>query len=160
MMIKTFILALVMNMVSLGDHDVHVSVCDIIEKTEGSELEVSVRVFYDDLLKAVGLQAGEELPEDYTGSDDLIEKFIIKHLSISINGNLVPLKYLESVSYPPAVWTTFKVELSDPISEIEVKNSIMIDVFDDQVNMVNLKYKGKKKVYSLDKKTQLLNLKY
>jgi hypothetical protein len=160
MMIKTFILALILNLGSWGDHDIHVSVCDIIEKTEHSQLEVSVRIFYDDLLNAVGLQVGEELPEDYTGSDDLIEKFISKHLSISINGDQVPMVYLESVSYPPAVWTTFKIELSAPISEIEVNNSILIDLFDDQVNMVNLKYKGKKKVYSLDKKTQLLNHKY
>lgn len=159
-MIKTFILTLILNLGSWGDHDIHVSVIDIIEKTDDSQLEVSVRIFYDDLLNAVGLQVGEELPEDYTGSDDLIEKFISKHLSISINGDQVPMEYLESVSYPPAVWTTFKIELSDPISEIEVSNSILIDLFDDQVNMVNLKYKGKKKVFSLDKKTQLLNHKY
>ena len=70
------------------------------------------------------------------------------------------LDYQESVSYPPAVWTTFKIQVSEPIREIEINNTILVDLFDDQVNMVNLRFNGKKKVYSLDKKTQLLNHKY
>ena len=160
MAIKAFILTLMMVMGSWGDHDIHVSVCDIVEKSEDSSVEVSLRIFYDDLLNAVGLTIGEELPEDYTGSDDLIERFVNKHLSIQLNGKKVLLNYQESISYPPAVWTTFTIKVDDPITEIEVNNTILLDLFDDQVNMVNLRFNGKKKVYSLDKKTQLLNHKY
>ncbi len=160
MQIKLFILTLMISMGSWSEHDIHVSVCDIIEKEDEAQLEVSLRIFYDDLLNAVGLKMGEEIPEDYTGSDDLIEKFINKHFSISLNGEKVLLDYQESISYPPAVWTTFTIEVGDPILEIEVNNTILVDLFDDQVNMVNLRFNGKKKVYSLDKKTQLLNHKY
>ena len=157
---KLFILTLLLNLGWVADHDIHVSVCDIIRKNDNSKIEVSVRVFYDDLLNAVGLNIGEELPEDYTGSDDLIEKFLNKNLNISINGKEVKLEYQESISYPPAVWTTLTIDIAEPISEIQVNNTILVDLFDDQVNMVNLRFNGKKEVYSLDKKTQLLNHKY
>lgn len=139
------------------DHDIHVSVCDMVYRDGEDKIEMSFKIFYDDLLNAVGLQPGEELPENYTSSDELITTFINENVQIRINGEVKTLEYQESHSYPPAVWSTFHIQQDTPIEQISMRNTILTDLFDDQVNMVNLKFGSKRKVYSLDVKNHLLD---
>ena len=143
--------------VGSDDHDIHVSVCDIVYKEDKGTLEMSVKVFYDDLLNAVGLQPGEELPVSYTSADELIDDFINQNIKIKINGEEKILDYLESHSYPPAVWTTFNIVQVSPIESISMENTILINVFDDQVNMVNIRMGKEKKAFALDVKNNLLD---
>lgn len=142
------------------EHDLHVSVCDMTYKEDKGKIEVSIKVFYDDLLSAVGLQPGEELPENYTSADELIEAFINENIQVRVNGEEKTLNYEESHSYPPAVWTTFSIPHSGNVNQIHMKNSILTDLFDDQVNMVNIRINGEKKAFSLDGKQKLLDFKY
>lgn len=139
------------------DHDIHVSVCEMVYMEEDSKIEMSIKIFYDDLLNAVGLNPGEELPEDYTSSDELITAFIHKNVKIRINGEVKDLNYEASHSYPPAVWSTFIIHQDSPIEQISMKNTILVDLFDDQVNMVTIKVGKKRKAYSLDGKNSLLD---
>jgi hypothetical protein len=142
------------------EHDIHVSICDMTYKEGKGQIEVSIKVFYDDLLNAVGLKPGEELPENYTNADELIEAFINKNIQVRVNGEEKVLKYEESHSYPPAVWSTFSIAHSGDVNQIHMKNSILTDLFDDQVNMVNIRINGDKKAFSLDGKQKLLDFKY
>lgn len=141
----------------LMDHDIHVSVCDMTYKEDKGIIEVSIKVFYDDLLNAVGLKPGEELPDNYTSSDELIEAFINENIQIKINGEEKTLNYEESHSYPPAVWSTFSIAHTGEVNQINMKNTILTDLYDDQVNMVNIRINGKKKAFSLDGKQKLLD---
>ena len=134
-------------------HDIHVSVLDIYRSDEG-KLECIVRIFYDDLLAAVGLVPGEELPPDYTSSDDLIHKYINSNLEIKINGQTVLLNYIESTPAMPAIWTTLQIaddNIDSVLKEISIDNRILTDLFDDQTNMVNVDVDDTKKYFVLDK---------
>ena len=133
------------------DHDIHISNCDIMDNRSEQKVEISLKIFYDDLLRAVGLQQGEELPAEYKGSDDLIEKFLKEHLEIIINGEIKDFKYEESYSYPPAVWTTLVIDQNEIIENMVVKNTILLDVFSDQKNIITIEIGNrKKKFFSLD----------
>ncbi len=135
------------------DHDIHISVCDIYQNKNDDGLELTFKIFYDDLLKAVGLEMGEELPEKYGSADTLINQYIEDHFKLKINGELVSLKYIESVSSPPAVWTTMSINYSEPIRSIYVKNDILTELFDDQRNLVNYQIEKEKSSISFDTKS-------
>lgn len=135
----------------LAAHDIHISNCDVIDNRKDQKLELSVKIFYDDLLKAVGLEQGGELPKQYSGSDDLINKFLNDHLVITINGEAREFTYVESISYPPAIWTSLIIEQEESIQHLEIKNTILLSTYDDQVNIVTIEIgDNKKKFYSLN----------
>jgi hypothetical protein len=158
-LISTIFISLFSGLWTTAEHDVHISKCEIQEIKGEGKLELQISIFYDDLLTAVGLTMGEELPEDYKSSDELIEKFINSHLIIEINGVEKPLDYIESFSYPPAVWTTLEIDQKEDIRELKIKNTILLDQFDDQKNIISLPWKGKTKTVALDHKNHLITLK-
>ena len=138
---------------SVQEHDIHLSVCDIMNGSNEGELEITFKIFYDDLLNAVGLEMGEELPPEYDNADTLIHTYITDNFFLKINDKKVDFKYVESHSYPPAVWTTMKLSYHEPIVEMTVENNILNDLFDDQTNLVNVYIDEKEQNATLDKKT-------
>ena len=141
------------------DHDIHLSVCDIEYLDSSKKVELTMKIFYDDLLAAVGLRMGEELPEDYKSADELIEKYINNYFVIEVNGVKKTLTYIDSYSYPPAVWSTLEFDQTEEIKEIRILNTILLDLFRDQKNLVNVSYGNKKHVVAMDHKKKEVQLK-
>lgn len=127
----------------VNDHDIHVSVTDIEISADG-KIEVVVKVFLDDLMLSMGLELGAELPDDYAGSDDLIDKFLENNLEVKINGDTIAYVLEDTTPSSPAIWITLVGETLDEIETIEINNKILIDQFDDQTNMINVSYKGER----------------
>ncbi len=124
-------------------HDIHLSVTEM--KRTGNHIEVVSKIFLDDLQTSMGLAPGEELPEDYKGADDLIQRFIDKSLIITFNEKPLKLKLAKTEAALPAVWVTFtadKVEWTDD-NVFSVDNKIMTDLFEDQKNIFKIHINGK-----------------
>jgi len=135
---------------SVNEHDIHVSVTDIDISTNG-EVEIVVKVFLDDLMLSMGLEMGAELPDNYTNSDDLINTFLENSLEIKINGEIIAYQLDDTTPSSPAVWITLVGQTSEDIKSIEVNNEILIDQFDDQSNMINVRYEGERYSELLDR---------
>ncbi len=150
---------LLVSLALIQEHDIHLSVCDIEYLSSGKKVELTMKIFYDDLLEAVGLRMGEELPEDYKSADELIEKFINNHFVIIVNGEKKSLIYIDSYSYPPAVWSTLEFEQKEEIREVRIVNTILLELFSDQKNLVNVSYGNKKHVIAMDHKKKEVLLK-
>lgn len=147
MFIQAFILYL-----GILVHPIHVSVCDVTQKND--VVELTFKIFFDDLQTAMGLNPGEELPAKYAGADALIKDFISKNISIKVNGKKVDLQYRQSYKAMPAIWTEMyitNIKVSD-LKTLEIQNDIMLSLFSDQTNMVNVNLKNYKKNFALNKK--------
>lgn len=132
-------------------HPLHVSVCDVVQKND--EVELTFKIFYDDLQTAMGLVPGEEIPAKYSGADALIKDFISKNFKIKVNGKPAELKYKESYKAMPAIWTEMtlsNIKVSE-LKTLEIENDIMIGLFNDQTNIINVAVKNHKKNYALNK---------
>lgn len=142
-------------------HPIHVSVCDISIDTKGSAT-FSFKIFYDDLQAAMGLEPGQELPKKYKGADQLINDFIQKNFSVIVDGKKVKMRYLESFSNPPAIWSEMTIDGVDfrKIKSIKIENSIMCSLYDDQKNLVNINIPQKKQTFALDRKNLVIDLKF
>ena len=140
-------------------HDIHLSVTEITK--EEDKIEVVIKIFYDDLQAAMGLVPGEELPDTYSGAEDLISEYISKNFVLKLNDQLLDLQLSESVALLPAIWNTFTIgnfNWSDNGNSLEIKNQLMINLFDDQKNIVKIDLGEKRKdiIFTKSKYTETI----
>jgi len=157
-MVRLLVITLVMQLSALTavwSHDIHVSVTEVKEDADG-ELQISVRIFQDDLMNACGLTPGEELPEGYTSSDDLIEQYVKQHLQVTIDGEKQVLTYKESNPGQMSVWIdlSIKNDMITETSRIHIENTILLDLFDDQTNLLHYNKDGQRDSFTFNKKVQ------
>lgn len=137
-------------------HPFHVSVCDIEHDVETKALQISQRIFTDDL--EVGLKAYHKLekvntykPEDPHKLDSLMEVYIQAKLFISVDGKPVDFNYLGSELEGDARWAYLEVEDVSGLKQAEVTNMILVEAFDDQENIVHFKANDKVRSYRVNK---------
>jgi hypothetical protein len=139
---------------SFKEHDIHVSIIDI-KQAKDQKIEVVVKTFYDDLLTSMGHKLGEPIPSKYKGAQDLIIKFVNKNIKISIDGKPQTLKYVNAEASNPAIWLTLQIDNITNIKGIKIEDLILLNLYNDQVNMVNFEIQGKKESFSLNKKKKI-----
>lgn len=133
-------------------HDIHLSVCELTA-IENDKIEIKLKIFYDDLQLAMGLIPGEELPKKYKSADEMIVKYVMKKLSINVDGVKAEFDYIKTEAAMPAIWTTLQLKNinASSIKTIKIQNRILIDIYDDQENIVHVKLK-KAESYKLNKR--------
>ena len=127
---------------ALGAHDFHVSLTEVRHNAKEQTLEVSVRLFTDDLDKAIvlstgqstGLVKGQETP----ATERLISTYLKSNLGIEVDGKSAALQFLGKELQTDAVWCYLEVEGVHKVERIKVRNAALIEVFPDQTNMVNV----------------------
>ena len=146
-------------------HPFHVSVCDIKHDEKSKALQISQRIFIDDL--ETGLMAFHNLPkvdtykpEDEARLDSLIEKYLQEKIFISVNGKPVDFNYLGSELESDARWAYLEVENVTSVSEAEITNLVLVEAFNDQENIVHFKANSKLKSYRLNKDKKVVTFKF
>jgi len=144
---------------SAVEHDIHVSVCDIELKND--KIEMTLKTFIDDLQIAVGLTPGDELPEDYTSADELIEGYIQSSIIITIGGTPLDLSVKDLSASNDAVWITVSsATLPKTTKSINIDHSFLTEIYNDQTNIVNVRHDQLKKTYSLNAKKKKITYEY
>lgn len=129
-------------------HDFHSSVTQIDYSLEHKSLQITVRLFSDDLSAAL-VKSGAPEMELGTASEppeanEYIEAYLNKHLQLIVNGKPVQFNYLGKEAQLDATWCYVEVEKVGNVRNLEVTNTILLDDFEDQTNIVNLNIKGQK----------------
>jgi hypothetical protein len=138
-----------------GDvHPFHVSVTEVNHNATDKTLEISCKLFTDDfekvLAKNYNIKTDLIHPTNRAAMDSLIKKYIQSHLSIKVNGKPVSFSYLGFEHENEAVYSY--VEVSNVVSagKIEITNSLMYDLFDDQVGILHVTVNGSRKSSKLN----------
>tara|TARA_R110001599_G_scaffold90711_2_gene238689 strand:- start:1764 stop:2261 length:498 start_codon:yes stop_codon:yes gene_type:complete len=138
-------------------HPFHVSVCDMEYNKEAKALQISQRIFMDDL--ATGLQSFHKMdyidtykPKDPKKLDSLINEYIQAKLFITIDGKKAKLDYIGSELEGDARWCYIEVKNISSISELDISNVVLFESFPQQENIVHLKVNEQLKSYKLNKK--------
>jgi hypothetical protein len=146
-------------------HPVHVSVCDMEYKESLKAIQATHRIFIDDLETGIKEARGwAELdllePEGGYTTDQLVSDYLAKHFTLSIGGKVVPLSYLGHEVEGETLICYMEATKVKPFKEITVTNSILLDTFRDQANLVHLKVGGKTKSLKMDPKRRSGVLKF
>jgi hypothetical protein len=147
-MLKSFSLALALTFVSLfaHAHDYHASITDAKYNPRTQSLEVAVKVFMDDLEDA--LSRRNKAKVTYSQAPQ-VQQWVQEYIGASLSFELEkgkPLRhtFVGAEQEADVVWVYFEVPLqTKELTHVYVRNVVLQELFNDQMNIVNLDYKGK-----------------
>jgi len=130
-------------------HAFHSSVMQIDYNAKSKTLQITVRLFTDDLclsLESAGapkMELGTQ--SEPPSANEHIENYLKENLAFTVNGKEVTFKYLGKEAQLDATWCYLEIEKIGNVKKIEIENTLMFSEFEDQTNMVNLNIDGRKK---------------
>lgn len=138
-------------------HPIHLAISHVDFNPKTGSLEITHKIFIDDFEYALQLYDNEsfqlgterELPD----ADRYIKKYIESQFNIKVNGKKVYGEYVGRESDLEAIWIYQEVKNVGAAQAIELDNQILLDLYDDQKNILHLKY-GQQKQSFLFRKDQ------
>ena len=147
-------------------HKFYVSVTNIVYSEDDSAFQITSRIFIDDLdkllLERYGVEAKLATPKESKIADEYIEKYFRSKFVVQFDGKVVPYNFLGK-RYDNDVVICYleipNVKLSE-IKSMSVQNEVLTDLFDEQQNVVHVKWKNNKKSFVLIRENNkgMLNL--
>ena len=126
-------------------HDFYVSLTELRYNPESSRMEVSVRIFPDDLdlalLELHGLATHLGTSLEPAVADSLIAQYIRHQFRVEADGKQVSFRYLGKEPEADAIWCYLESERIHTPRTLKVRNTILTEQFEDQVNIVQV-YSG------------------
>ena len=123
-------------------HKFYVSLTEVRFNSESGRIEVSIRIFPDDLDHALfeseGIHTQLATELETPEADSLLELYLLEHFSLEVNGEPIELEFLGKEPEADAIWCYLE---SDQVAEPKaytVYNSILTHTFEDQVNIVQV----------------------
>lgn len=130
-------------------HKFYVSVTEISYNEERASLQVISRVFIDDFENVLNLRYGQDLTLDpqteSSNADEFIEKYLEQKLYLEINGKMAGITYLGKEYENDMLVFYIEVAGIKNIRNVLVRNTVLMDLFEEQKNLVHVKVKGKTK---------------
>ncbi len=142
-------------------HPYYVSVTDIKYKTANKSLQISCKLFTDNIestLKKVYKKPVDLLhPKDKAVAEKTLAHYIINHLKITVNAKLQTLNFIGYEKEEDAVWVYFEVKDIALPKTIALENTLLYEYLPAQINMVHTEVNGNKqssKVTNPEKKLE------
>lgn len=135
-------------------HPFFISMTEINHNEKNKMLEVSVRIFADDLEKSLKKSCNCMVDLRSENEKEKVKRqvsnYLAQHLQIKVDGKLVPLEYLGFQFEAESIWSFLQVKDVAAVGEIEIRNSILHDYTNEQINMLRIRANGKDRSEKLD----------
>jgi hypothetical protein len=142
-------------------HDFHTSLTEVNYNSKTGSLEVSIRVFTDDLEKMLNENKQIKplkIEDDSQKIDPLLEQYFRKNFAlIGPNKEVKLAKFYGKEKEADGTWLYFEISDCQHIKEFTIYNAIFQDMFTDQTNLVNIIYPSGKKTIVFDQKSKTSN---
>lgn len=154
-MTKLLTIIFALTLISGNRHDFHVSISEMERNADSGRLEIAVKVFTDDLEEAIarrGLQqANIGTSTEHDSAQVFIDRYLSEMLLVWDDNDPITLVYLGSEPSADATWCYLESEPLRSLGRLRVRNSLLYEVFDDQVNIIHFKNDGKTKAKMTDR---------
>lgn len=126
-----------------GLHKFYVSLTEIRYNGETARVEVSMRIFPDDLDRALSERFGVDThlasSLEPAVADSLVGLYLLSHFALGSDGRELSFTYLGKEPEADAIWCFLE---SDPVNPapvgLQIRNSILMKQFEDQVNIIQV----------------------
>lgn len=133
-------------------HPVHSSGCLIEWNEQDKSLEISLKIFSDDLDMAVSRQANKKLflgtEYESTNADEYLLVYLNEHFKLSLNDRPVQWEFIGKEVKRKGdfeIWIYLQVTNVPEVHKLNVTQSILTEHYADQSNYVNAVVRGEKK---------------
>lgn len=123
-------------------HPLHISVTEITLDEKEKELEIMLRIFTDDLELAIRNAKNDGtlnlLNPSNTTTDKLAWEYLQSRFTLSTDGKIHPVKYLGHEADENVLIFYVQVQPIKKFKTIDITNSILTELYEDQSNLVNM----------------------
>lgn len=118
-------------------HPIHISVSEV--ELKGEEINWSVRIYKDDLLRGVyGKVKDLSILDDHDKVSRDILSYISKSIIIEFAGTPLKWSLVDIQPDPEAIWVTVKTSLPGQNgTSFTVRNRVLMEIYKDQKNVVH-----------------------
>jgi hypothetical protein len=135
-------------------HPLYITVTEINHNAKEKILEVSCKVFTNDLEtvleKVAGARVDLSAPKDKLASDKLISAYVEKHLRLKVDGKPVQLHFIGSENQADGTWSYFQVNDVPSVKKIDAGDDLLYDGFNQQINIMHVTVGGQRQSTRLD----------
>lgn len=123
-------------------HPIHVSVCEVNHNAQKGWLEITIRIFADDfedvLEDRTGIRTKLGTDEELPKTNDYILEYLQEKLSITVNDTFKTINLIsKEVEDLATICKLYALDVKD-ISNMTVRNEVMLHWFKDQVNVTHI----------------------
>jgi hypothetical protein len=145
-------------------HKFYVGVFQIDYFKEKKAVQITVRLFIDDLEKALYKKHNKHIyittKDEIAEANTLIANYLSEKLKIKINNKSQSLQFLTKEQEDNIVICYLKIPFKDNIKDLEITNTVLSDIFKEQQNLVHLNLNSNKKTLLFTNTETSQKLKY
>ena len=163
---KSFLILLLPMFAFTTAHKFYVSVTNVTYSEKNEALQITSRVFIDDLEEVLKERYDIEANLDSEQESEITQEYLKKYLRakfvVEVNGELRSYEYVGKKFDNDVV--IFYLEIPElkfsELKSIQIQNEMLTDMYDEQQNILHFKIDGKKKSFVLMKENTkgVLNL--
>ncbi|HBK70465.1 MAG TPA: hypothetical protein DDZ39_02210, partial [Flavobacteriaceae bacterium] len=148
-------LALTLTFASFTAHKYYISLIKVEYKKESKSVQITMRIFINDLQETINKTYTKDFELDEPDEDSNINKFIINYIQdnfiVKINSQNKSYQYLGKEYEKDVVFLYLEVKDIEAIQSIGIKNSMLMNIFPGQKNIIKLNINNNKKTFLLTK---------
>ncbi|HEX4887254.1 MAG TPA: DUF6702 family protein [Luteibaculaceae bacterium] len=137
-------------------HPFHVAVCEINHNSSSQKLEITQKVFIDDLETAVNKAYDVKLllgnPKQHASAKELIGRYATERFNVVSDNKKMELAYLGFELESDQAFLYFESKKIKKPAELRITFTVLLEQFADQSNLVHLKGWGDRKTLYLSGK--------
>ncbi len=129
-------------------HEYYVSITRMQFNPSEKSLEVSIRLFTDDFERALSAENNNQPVrlQNNDGNNAIVERYIRRHFVLTDKKrNVRQWQYVGKENEADATWIYLEIPQDGQLTGFSLKNDILMEIFDTQVNVVNIKINSDKK---------------
>ena len=146
---------------SFLEHKYYVST-SLFNFSEDSSLQITLRIFKDDLSNAISDTYLDQKIDDLNLIDELyfkqVDKYINSKISVLIDDKKFELDYLGLETKNDMYVCYLEIENLPIYSNMVISNKILFEIFDDQQNIIHVKKNDKRQSFIARNKNSFLTL--
>src|SRR6201999_2206225 len=127
---------------NMGVHPLYITVTEISHNAKDKILEVSCKVFTNDLetvlQKMTGAKVDLSAVDKKAADDKLIEAYVERHLLLKCDGKPATLHFIGSEKEADGTWSYFQVNDIPAVKKIDVVNNLLYESFEQEINIMHV----------------------
>ncbi|MAW96589.1 MULTISPECIES: DUF6702 family protein [unclassified Leeuwenhoekiella] len=157
------LLAVILPLFAFTAHKYYFSVTQADYDAKSQSLKIVTRVFYDDLQKVFQERYDKSIRVDASYDqqklDGYIKRYFDQKFIVTVNGKQRPINYLGHKDEIDYVVCFIEVEHIENLKSVSIENTLLMDLFPEQKNVVHLNTGSTKKSFLLTRENDKAVLK-
>lgn len=150
-------------------HPLHASVTSLDYNVSTKSFELACKIFADDLETVLKQSSGTQTmlgsAKEVKNINELLEQYFRKNIILRADGKpLVTWKFVGKEMEGEAVWCYIEISTANVLGnapkQLQIQNSVLMELYEDQTNLVNMQIGSVRRSTLLRKSKQQDNLEF